>query len=246
MLTSRILLRSSFVRSSRSGSSLSFSSVPTKSVPETEVPPHSTTHPDLDDSAQNSVQKYSSNLSSVDPHAIYQSALTTPEPVLPAQPEEISALDPAMVHGDSYQLYGEERTVVIRQEQKNPQQSPTTRENTWIISFQEDGAMGNTWSNPLMGWVSGNDSMGSGMVFQMKFNNAKEAVYFAKKRGWKYEVEKPILRGMRTDGAQYQDNFLPQAVAYKMRKDSTKVGVSRTRFFVIVMYVIFMSQNLMF
>lgn len=220
MLTSRtsaLLLRTRLQRCVAG-----FSSLPSKSVPVTEVPPHSTQHPDLDDSAQNSIQKFNSTLSSEDPNAIYQSALTVPDPVLPSKPEEIAALDSAMAHADPYISFGEERTVIICQEQKNPQQSPTTRENKWIISFQGDGAPGKTWSNPLMGWVSGNDAMASTFVFQTKFNNAKEAVYFAKKRGWNFVVEKPILRSMRTDGVQYQDNFLPQAVAYKVRADSTK------------------------
>jgi len=56
----------------------------------------------------------------------------------------------------------------------------------------------------------------------MVFRNAKEAVYFAKKRGWVYEVDRPIFRQMRHDGAQYQDNFLPQRVAALVRRDGTK------------------------
>jgi len=229
MLSSRTttLLRTQLSRTAPSraaaAASVNFSSLPTTSVPETQVPPHSKTHPDLDDSSKNSVQIYTSTLTSpAERNTIYKSDVMVPDPVLPAKPEEISALDSAMNHSDPYNSFGAKRTVVIRQEEKNPQQSPSTRENHWIISFQDDGAMSRTWSNPLMGWVSGNDAMGSTMVFQMKFKNAKEAVYFAKKRGWKYEVEKPILRHMRTDGAQYQDNFLPQAVAYKIRKDNTK------------------------
>merc|ERR1712071_381972 len=108
------------------------------------------------------------------------------------------------------------------QNQKNPQQSPSTRETNWIISFQDDGALANTWDNPLMGWVSGNDAMASTNNMQMKFKSAKEAVYFAKKRGWKYDVEKPIMRMMRSDRASYQDNFLPQDIAYKVSNEKTK------------------------
>ena len=158
-------------------------------------------------------------------NTVFQSSVIVPDPVLPSKPEEISALDSAMEKADPYQSFGSKRLVTIRQNQKNPQQSPTTAEKDWVISFQEDGAPGNTWKNPLMGWVSGNDAMASTMVFQMTFRNAKEAVYFAKKRGWKYQVEKPIMRMARSDGAQYQDNFLPQAIAYKVRKENTKVRI---------------------
>lgn len=166
---------------------------------------------------------YTSSLDNkVEVNTVYQSSVIVPSPVLPTKPEEISALDTAMLRADPYQAFGSKRLVTIRQNQKNPQQSPTATETDWIISFSEDGAYANTWENPLMGWVSGNDAMSSMMVFQMKFKSAKEAVYFAKKRGWKYEVEKPIMRMARSDGAQYQDNFLPQAVAFKIRKENTK------------------------
>lgn len=227
MLTSRAfsIIRSNLPRSAKNGviKPFSSSSVPATSVPETEVPPHSNTHPDLDDSMKNSVQMYTESLKDdVEVNTVFQSSVIIPDPVLPAKPEEISALDSAMEKGDPYQSFGSKRLVTIRQTQKNPQQSPTTAEKDWVISFQEDGAPGNTWKNPLMGWVSGNDAMGATMVFQMKFRNAKEAVYFAKKRGWSYQVEKPIMRMARSDGAQYQDNFLPQAITYKVRKENTK------------------------
>lgn len=104
----------------------------------------------------------------------------------------------------------------------NNSQQPSIREKGWVISFSDDGAGGETWNNQLMGWVSGADSMASSIVMQMRFKNAKDAVYFAKKRGWNYEVEKPRMRIMRTDKASYQDNFLPQDVAFKIRKEKQK------------------------
>ena len=45
------------------------------------------------------------------------------------------------------------------------------------------------------------------------FRNAQDAVYFARKRGWKYTVKEPVIRILRDDDCQYQDNFLPQNVA---------------------------------
>lgn len=97
-------------------------------------------------------------------------------------------------------------------------QNPTSSEQQWIISFQDDGEFGENWDNPLMGWVSGADPMSSNMLMQLTFRTAEEALYFAKKRGWKYVVEEPILRQGRDDDAQYQDNFLPQAVAGAVRR----------------------------
>jgi len=211
------------VPSSTPISYFSSSSVLTPSIPETEVPSHSKSHPDIDDSSKNSIQMHTSTMYANDPHAVIKSEDHLPDPVLPGKPEEISSLDPAMTIGDPYSTLGSQRTVVVRQDPKNPSQAPShTRERNWVISFQDDGAPGNNWSNPLMGWVSGNDAMASTQVIQMKFQNAKEAVYFAKKRGWKYQVEKPLMRESRSDGAQYQDNFLPQSIAYKVRSEKNK------------------------
>merc|ERR1739844_49374 len=55
------------------------------------------------------------------------------------------------------------------------------------------------------------------MRLQMGFRNASDAVYFAKKRGWDFVVEEPIVRKGRSDDAQYQDNFLSQAIAKRTR-----------------------------
>lgn len=60
------------------------------------------------------------------------------------------------------------------------------------------------------------------MIMQMTFRNAKEAVYFAKKRGWDYEVAQPIVRRMRNDGVTYQDNFLPLRIATMVKMDGRK------------------------
>lgn len=158
----------------------------------------------------------------MDRHMVYGSTAPTPDPVLPANPDEISALDPAMETQDMQNTYKSKRVVHIKQEDKNVSQSPSTKERHWVIAFGDNGATAETWSNSLMGWVSGSDSMASNMGMQMKFKSAKEAVYFAKKRGWKYDVEKPIMRMMRSDRASYQDNFLPQDVAYKVSNEKTK------------------------
>merc|ERR1712157_95928 len=117
---------------------------------------------------------------------------------------------------------GEQRVVTIKQEQANVMQAPTNVEKQWHISFQEDGELSKTWDNSLMGWVSSSDPMANNMRLQMHFNTAAEAVYFAKKRGWSYIVEEPIIRKGRGDDAQYQDNFLPQNVALKVRTEGHK------------------------
>lgn len=118
---------------------------------------------------------------------------------------------------------GQEKFVVIRQEQaKWPGQSPLGKEAKWLISFQDQGEVGETWSNPLMGWVSSADPMAANMKLQMEFDTAADAKYFAEKRGWKFIIERPIIRKGRDDDAQYQDVFLPQAVAGEVKRNGHK------------------------
>ena len=118
---------------------------------------------------------------------------------------------------------GSEKVVVIRQEQaKWPGQSPLNKEKEWVISFQDRGETAETWSNPLMGWVSSADPMANNMRLQMSFETAADAKYFAEKRGWKFVIERPILRKGRDDDAQYQDVFLPQKVATNLKMNGMK------------------------
>jgi len=141
-----------------------------------------------------------------------------PAPVLPEDPSEIAKLDPA----DKYhrtRMDGKERTVVIRQQKKSARQAPLNPESSWRIYFYEDGMISEKWTNSLMGWTSNADPYQSSPP--LTFQNAADAVYFAKKRGWNYVVKQPVLRYMRNDDAQYQDNFLPQAVAAKIQAEGT-------------------------
>lgn len=113
--------------------------------------------------------------------------------------------------------------MVIRQLKTKASQNPDREVDSWTISFNEDGENGNCWNNPLMGWVSSADAMSATQGIQMDtFKTAKEAVYFAKKKGWNYEVKTPVVRERRSDGAFYQDNFLPQSVAKLVKREGTK------------------------
>jgi NADH dehydrogenase (ubiquinone) Fe-S protein 4 len=202
-----------------------FSTTPPTSIttPTDDDEPNPAINPNLIDErspAQIKVEKQDTYES--EPNRIWGITAPTPDPLLPATPSELSALDPAHYTDPASLGDGRGRKVTIRQMWRNPSQSPEIHEQRWIISFNDDGAVSKNWKNPLMGWVSSADPMASNMGLQMFFRNAKEAVYFAKKRGWVYDVERPILRQMRHDGAQYQDNFLPQRIAALVRRDATK------------------------
>jgi len=146
-----------------------------------------------------------------------------PDPVLPDNRAEVAALDPSHMNQVPLNPDGSEKIVVIKQEQaKWPGQAPLGKETAWIISFQDQGETGETWSNPLMGWVSSADPLASNMRLQMSFDTAADAKYFAEKRGWKFLIESPIIRKGRDDNAQYQDVFLPQSVAGKIKREGHK------------------------
>lgn len=151
-----------------------------------------------------------------DPVMVFDSGSYLPDPVLPENPGEVSALDPAY-KTSVVQPDGRVRMVVIKQLRARPNQSPLNPEKYWKISFTDDGAVADRWKNSLMGWNSTADTMGCDPP--LYFKNAEEAVYFAEKRGWKYLVKEPVIRKLRDDGAQYQDNFLPQSVANLVKRE---------------------------
>jgi len=169
---------------------------------------------------KNSIQRYAADLKEKNPNIIW--GLTTPPgdniPVLPANPQEIATLDTAQ---DADKRLAT-RKVLIRQKHTQVSQQAKNPEYTWILSFMDDGETADTWSNPLMGWVSSADPMSATQGLQMTFNSAKEAVYFAKKKGYNYEVAEPIIKHRREDDAQYQDNFLPQNIQKQVARDGTK------------------------
>ena len=142
-----------------------------------------------------------------------------PAPVLPENAAEIAMLDPIQDLAPSTRMDGQDRCVVIRQQKKSARQAPLNPEASWKIFFYEDGSYADKWSNSLMGWTSNADPYQCAPP--LTFENAAEAVYFAKKRGWNFVVKEPIKRYMRNDDCQYQDNFLPQAIAAKVKKEGT-------------------------
>ena len=150
---------------------------------------------------------------------VYDCGEDLPAPVLPENKAEVSALD-ASYKTSVHMPDGRERMVVIKQMRARPNQNPLNPEKYWKISFDDDGAVGERWKNTLMNWNSTADTYGCDPP--LYFKNAEDAVYFAEKRGWKYLVNEPVIRKLRNDDAQYQDNFLPQAIAGKVKREGTQ------------------------
>mmetsp|Transcript_31956 Transcript_31956/g.46566 ORF Transcript_31956/g.46566 Transcript_31956/m.46566 type:complete len:293 (+) Transcript_31956:162-1040(+) len=176
------------------------------------------------ESEKSLVQKYSEKVMKYDEHMVAGTTTDVAPPVLPDDPSEVAGLDPHHQDFDHRRAdYGQRRRIVtIRQDIARVTQSPTMKEKHYEITFQDDGEFSEAWENPLMGWVSSADVLASNMGNVLKFETAEDAMIFAKKRGWDYVVEAPVLRQGRSDDAQYQDNFLPQNVAIKIRMDGKK------------------------
>ena len=174
---------------------------------------------DDDEDAVSPIAQRREEMSKYDKHMVFGTAGEyMPAPVLPEDPKEVAVLDP-VDQGHRTMMDGSARTVVIRQQKKSMRQAPLNPEASWRIFFYEDGMTSEKWTNSLMGWTSNADPYQCGPP--ITFSNASEAVYFCKKRGWNFVVKHPITRYMRNDDAQYQDNFLPQAVAAKVASDGT-------------------------
>lgn len=158
-------------------------------------------------------------MSEKDSVMVFDSGTDLPAPVLPENKAEVAALD-ASYKTSVKMPDGRERMVVIKQLRARPNQNPLNPEKYWKISFDDDGAVGERWKNTLMNWNSTADTYGCDPP--LFFKNAEDAVFFAEKRGWKYLVNEPVVRKLRSDDAQYQDNFLPQAVAGKVKREGTQ------------------------
>lgn len=162
-------------------------------------------------------------MSKFDSHMVWGQASelgpNVPAPLLPKDPKELSRLDETDLRFRT-KMDGTPRMAVIRQQHISAKQAPLNPESVWIINMNEDGTTAERWENSLMGWVSSANPYQSDPP--LTFSNAAEAVYFAKKRGWNYVVERPILRRPRDDDVQYQDNFLPQNVALRVQTEGTR------------------------
>ena len=75
--------------------------------------------------------------------------------------------------------------------------------NTWKIHPGEQ----QKWENPLMGWTSTSDPL-SNTHMTLEFNSKEDAIKFAQKNAWKYEVVEPDPpnRAIVTPKS-YSDNF---------------------------------------
>ena len=77
------------------------------------------------------------------------------------------------------------RTVVIAPRMNKTLQSGGATNHLWQITWKNQ----ERWSNPLMGWTSTADPMSN---VKLTFDTQEEAILFANKNGWKFELRAPV------------------------------------------------------
>lgn len=73
------------------------------------------------------------------------------------------------------------------------------------------GKRADAWGNPLMGWVSSTDTT-QALSMHMAFESAEEAIAYAERNGWRYELQRDYTRTPGRVDAAYAYNFVPIAV----------------------------------
>eukprot|EP00957_Ditylum_brightwellii_P078788 5990758-Ditylum_brightwellii.AAC.1 len=68
------------------------------------------------------------------------------------------------------------------------------KEKHYKVTFQDNAEFSEACENPFVGCVSSADVLASNMGNVLKFKTAEDTIIFAKKRGWDYAIEAPVLR----------------------------------------------------
>lgn len=89
--------------------------------------------------------------------------------------------------------------VRIYRPAKTAMQSGRAKTNKWVLEYEPQSSK---QPEPLMGWVSADDTKGQ---VRMMFDDRDEAIAFAKRKGLDYIVTTPQDRKLRIKT--YADNF---------------------------------------
>ncbi|KAI9633428.1 ETC complex I subunit conserved region-domain-containing protein [Dioszegia hungarica] len=106
------------------------------------------------------------------------------------------------------------RTARIYKPTKTTMQSAKGKTRRWLIDWDVLQGAGR-WENPLMGWASSGDYM---QGTQMSFPTKEEAIAFAEKQGWEYQVQTP--HEPKIPAKNYANNYVH--VPGKLRIHHTK------------------------
>jgi hypothetical protein len=87
----------------------------------------------------------------------------------------------------------------IYQQPKTAMQSGHAGTREWVLDFEQAEARR---ADPLMGWIGSSDTQAQ---VRLRFETRQEAVAYAEKAGYAYQVELPHERQFRPKA--YADNF---------------------------------------
>ena len=107
------------------------------------------------------------------------------------------------------------REVIISQMCKSAMTSGQGRTKPWHITWPDE----ERWSNPLMGWSASADPMAG---VDLSFDTKDQAIHFAEKRGWAYDVKADIERFDDWGQNTYAHNFLPKKYENILKRDKLK------------------------
>jgi hypothetical protein len=91
------------------------------------------------------------------------------------------------------------RMARIFEQPKSAMQSGYARTKDWVLEF---APAERRVPDPLMGWISSGDTQSQ---VQLRFASRAEAVAYAERQGWPYQVAEPHQRRLRPKA--YADNF---------------------------------------
>jgi len=91
------------------------------------------------------------------------------------------------------------RKAKIYKPTKTAMQSGVRNTKNWVLGFDTL----NTGINPLMGWVSSNDTMSE---VKLEFSSKEQAINYAKKNNINYYIVEPQKR--KVIKKSYSDNFI--------------------------------------
>lgn len=128
------------------------------------------------------------------------------------------------------------RKVVIAQRMNKTLQSGSSFVHQWQITWPNQ----ERWMNPLMGWTSSADPMSS---LKLTFDTREEAMAFAERNGWTYEVRKATSKSVRPQGYNlYSHNFLDKRTIEVLKREGHKCtvfdnpGYGESQFFMPLKY----------
>eukprot|EP01130_Rhizamoeba_saxonica_P006360 TRINITY_DN2535_c0_g1_i1.p1 TRINITY_DN2535_c0_g1~~TRINITY_DN2535_c0_g1_i1.p1 ORF type:complete len:186 (+),score=41.59 TRINITY_DN2535_c0_g1_i1:32-589(+) len=109
------------------------------------------------------------------------------------------------------------RHVLIRRQARVPNQQGWKNARGWEIEFSK----GNQWTNPLMGWTSGNDPLSQ---VKMNFDTKDQAISYAEELGFDFEVEnhseyKLLKRNERDYGFNFRYKAEENDISDDVKKD---------------------------